>query len=612
MRKTVTHLLAALLLLLGLVATATPASASNLTISGRVFDQATQQPLQGVNVFVGVPASQCFPQICATTASDGSFFIDLGNLSASPGSQWELYFKKAGYNIAYYGKFVVSGPYNTPPIYMTLAPVPPPPGTCPAARTDAPTQTVYLPNITRTFGGPTGWYTPFIIQNTGAANTDLEVSFYKFTDGTCVERLSVAALKPGTSYANNPNDNAANANLPDSSQFSVVVRSFGASIVGVVNEHQGTGDQAEAMSYSGFTSGGTSIYLPNITRNFFGWDTPFIIQNLGTSTVTATATFRSFDGTVGPVNITRTIDPGRAKPIDPSSDDPALGAPGLVNGKQYGVVVTASQPIGAIVNAQNDAPGTPTPMALSTDGLMSGGANVYAAWAAKNANGWRTPIIVQNLGATAVAPTMTFTPLAGSTGTANTYTFPSIAPGSSKAFDPRFTFGTQGSTSPTTCSGSSTTCLGDGEYTIQITGPAGSLLAAQVNPENATAVLGYEATSAPASKYFLPNITKSLCFCGATSEAQGWTTPIYLQSVTATTATLKWYRFSDGALMFTQTVNLTAGSGVRIDPWSVTQLAAEQQYAVVVDAGTSTVTAMVLEVAPGADNAMGYTGFPAP
>src|SRR2546423_8465711 len=112
------------------------------------------------------------------------------------------------------------------------------------------TSTVYLPNITRHLGGPNGFYTPFIIQNTGAVETQLEVTFYNFTDGSCAEQYLVSNLAPGRAHSNDPNDNGRNPFLPNA-QFSVVVRSFGSTIVGVVNEHQGIGDRAEALSYNG-------------------------------------------------------------------------------------------------------------------------------------------------------------------------------------------------------------------------------------------------------------------------------------------------------------------------------------------------------------------------
>src|SRR5205814_2950456 len=59
-----------------------------------------------------------------------------------------------------------------------------------------PTRTAYLPNITKTLGGPAGWYTPFIVQNVGVAPTDLEVSFYRFSDGALMTCRRISALQP--------------------------------------------------------------------------------------------------------------------------------------------------------------------------------------------------------------------------------------------------------------------------------------------------------------------------------------------------------------------------------------------------------------------------------
>src|SRR2546425_2948569 len=188
-------------------------------------------------------------------------------------------------------------------------PTPAAPEACVPARTDTPTQTVYLPNITRTLGGPTGFQTPFIVQNTGSTSTSLEISFYRFSDGTCVVRRTVSNLAPGTSFADVPNNDA---DLPNDAQFSVVVKSFGSSVVSVVNEHAGVADRAEALSYVGVSAGATSVFLPNIVRHFFGFHTPFIIQNLGTATTTATATFRPFSGGAS-TTLTRIVSPRQSQ-----------------------------------------------------------------------------------------------------------------------------------------------------------------------------------------------------------------------------------------------------------------------------------------------------------
>ncbi len=596
LRRAVTSTLVALTLLLALVVPAAPAAAMTGTITGRVVDSVSGQGIFDAHLYLGIPGAF----IWAHSAADGSFTIDLSPVQYNPITQFQVYFVKEGYVTAPTNKF-----FLTTSGYVfgsdTTGLQPPP----------TLTQTLYLPNITKNLGGPTGWYTPFIVQNTGSASTMLEVSFYKFDDGTCVSRSLVSGLAPGTSYANDPRDTVKNATLPVEGQFAVVVKSYGSTVVGVVNEHQGTGDRAEALSYNGFTAGATTVYLPNITRRLFGlFVTPFIIQNLGEGVASVQSTFRTFDGTGSPVTIGRIIDSGRSKPIDPNSNDSQLGAPGLVDNKQYAVTVTSNQPVAVVVNTHADAANVAEPVAYATDGVTAGAATIYGAYASKNAanvNRYST-IVVQNLGATAVNPTITFTPLVSATGTANTYTFATpIQPNSSKAFDPRFSFSTQGTTN-VPCSTGGTDCLADGEYSIRISG--GASLAAAVNvisDVGADTAMGYAATAAPATKYYLPNVTRTL------GGANGWSTPIVVQTVTATGATVQWRRFSDGALITTQNLTIPTGSALRIDPRTVTGLSDDTQYAVTVTGTGGTVTAVVTELNfEGGDGAMIYEGFPSP
>ncbi|HEY3126300.1 MAG TPA: hypothetical protein VGK07_04505, partial [Candidatus Limnocylindria bacterium] len=49
-----------------------------------------------------------------------------------------------------------------------------------------PTTTIFLPNITKMLGGPSGWVTPFIVQNVGVKKATLEISFFRFSDGGLV------------------------------------------------------------------------------------------------------------------------------------------------------------------------------------------------------------------------------------------------------------------------------------------------------------------------------------------------------------------------------------------------------------------------------------------
>ena len=104
-------------------------------------------------------------------------------------------------------------------------------------------------------GGPSGWVTPFIVQNVGVKKATLEVSFFRFSDGGLVACRKITDLAPATSYADYPNNDT---DLPADAQFSVVVKSFGSEVVSVVNEHQAQGTaRAEALSYNGLTAGAT-------------------------------------------------------------------------------------------------------------------------------------------------------------------------------------------------------------------------------------------------------------------------------------------------------------------------------------------------------------------
>jgi hypothetical protein len=565
--------------------TATPASAGPNDpsfIYGTATDAVTGTPLAGVCVVLGPALIRCI----ATTDPAGQYRIDFppGDIITS---EQELHFlyRSAGYLDYDSPHFVVRGATRIDaPMVKPSAPICTTPGT--------PTQTIYLPNITRYLGGTSGWYTPFIVQNTGTTATTLNVSFYKFSDGSLVTCRTIPNLAPGTSFADVPTNDT---DLPFDAQFSVVVRSYGSTIVSVVNEHAGVGARSEAMSYDGVSSGATSVYLPNITRRFFGFDTPFIIQNLGVAQTTASARFVSFDGTVPTITAIRTIDAGRSQFIDPNYE------PGLVDGHQYAVTVTAAEPIAVVVNTQDDQPGVQYPKGYSDLGLTAGGSTLYGAYAAKNANGIgrSSPIVVQNMGTTAGAATITLTPLGGGTG--RTFDLGTIASGTSRVFDPRYA---NGDTAQPFCSGPITGCLADGEYSFTINGQG--TLAAVVNVISTSTAMGYAATPTASARTYLPNVTRTL------GGSAGWTTPLVIQSVSATAVTLSWYRFSDGLLIYTQTIPVTAGSAFRVDPRDVSALADDTQYSVVADGAGGTIVGIVIELATGGDSAMIYEGFAGP
>lgn len=450
-----------------------------------------------------------------------------------------------------------------------------------------PTTTVYLPNITKTLGGPSGWVTPFIVQNVGTAVTTLEVSFYRFSDGALVTCRKVTGLAPGTSFADVPNNDA---DLPDDSQFSVVVRSFGSQVVSVVNEHQGAGSRAESLSYVGPSAGSTTVALPYVAKAVGGWLTTFIIQNLGSGTTTVSATFTSHDGT-RTATLTRTVGPGRSAVVDPTVET------GLVAGVEYSATLSSAEPIAVVVNAHNDAPSALFPMGFSYNGIPPTAGEVYLPWAGRSADGGRySRILIQNMGTSDATPTLTFRRIGGNGQAVVTAATP-LSPGRVYSF-------TMPSASDQSCPvGGSSSCPALGEHSIVV---SGGLFAVLTSASNQVSALGLSGGPPAAARIYLANITRTL------GGASGWTTPVVLQSAGATSATLRWYRFADGGLAATQFVpSLSSGLSVRIDPRSVAGLADDTQYAVVVDAAAP-IRAIVLELnALGGDGAMAYEGFAA-
>lgn len=556
---------------------ASPANAQHGRIVGRITDATTGTPLGNVCVTLGPPI-RCW----TATNSSGDYVVDLTGLS-NDGTSWELYYLRTGY-VTQNKTYAVTGDINGDILLTSNTPGSAPPAATPVpglvqqppTPPPPPTFTVYLPNITRMLGGRFGWHTPFIIQNVGTGATSLTVKYYNFSDGSLVATRS-ATVQPGRSFVGSPNDEG---DLPENAQFSVVITSSGAPVVAVVNEHQGQGAAAEALSYSGFSVGSTKVYLPLVSKMVGGWLTTMIIQNLGANPTTVTATFARIGTTSGSATVTRTVMPGRSQFIDPRSES------NLLDGAEYAVTLTSTEPIGVVANAHNDLPGTIMPMGDSYNGVpIVTGTTTYLPYIAKNTDGIgrTTRVVVQNAGIISAPPTISITPFGG--GTPTLITAPLIEPGASYAFSP---------------------AVADGEYSITITDGTFAALATTISPATAMFNTG---SSTPANKLYMPNVTRTL---SGGAPDPGWTTPILIQSAGATSATLSWYRFSDGTLVATQTVLLVTGATTRVNPTTVTGLSDNTQYAVVLSSA-SNVVAIVTELNLSAgDNAMVYKGFLAP
>ena len=366
----------------------------------------------------------------------------------------------------------------------------------------AATGQIFLPNVTKTFGGPQGWTTPVAIQNVGTLQTTATVTAYRFKDGASVATIATPSLKPGQAWVLDP---LAYPQLPNDTQFSLVVQAAGGGqVTATVIEGQG----ASWMAYSGVSTGAGKVFLPNITRRLggsAGWETPFVVQNIGTTAATISVSFYGFaDGNLAKRLDNIKLEPGRAKDFVPFVTE------GLTDDRQYAVVVDGG-PSAQLYAIVNEVQGV---AAMSYEGILSGAQTVYLPNIVKFFGGrehWSSPFIVQNVGASPATFSISFYPFYGATQNAVAQIDNiTLQPGRSYADDVRF--------APAN--------LPPGQYSVVIRGAPGSQLAAVVNQVEFTTgmALSYDGITSAAQSSYLPYIQKD-------NGAVAWNAPIIAQNV---------------------------------------------------------------------------------
>lgn len=255
---------------------------------------------------------------------------------------------------------------------------------------------VSFPNVLRNYAG---WNSPVTVQNAGAQPTTVTITFNGFNTGQQAAQVTSGTLQPGQAYTVDP---ATVSGLTDNTQYGVVATSnMGQPLVGEAT--QDYSNSLMAMSYTGSSSPaslttGNTVYLPNVLRNYVGYNSPFIVQNVGSQATNVTAYYYRFaDGQLmgqdGPYN----LGAGLSHPFRPAQ------TPFLTDNTQYAVkVVSDSAPVSALVNE------TSATTSMSYSGLSTGSTTIDAPNITDNYYGWNTPIVVQNVSGTTANVTATY------------------------------------------------------------------------------------------------------------------------------------------------------------------------------------------------------------
>ena len=439
---------------------------------------------------------------------------------------------------------------------------------------------VYLPNVTKTLGGSDGWTGAVVLQNAGSGFSVEQVDLYRFGDGSLVATIASPSIAPGQAWTLDP---LAYPALPDDTQFSAVVRPANGAAAAVVLEGSG----ASWMSYSGTAAGAPTVYLPNVLRRAGGpdgWNTPFIVQNVGAAATTASILFYRFDDGALTARVDGvTLAPGRAQPFLPWAID------GLQDGGSYSVVVQgpADAQLWAIANEHQGAE------AMSYEGLLGGAERVYLPNVTKflgGVDGWSTPVVVQNVGSATATLTLAF--YAFTTGELALRAGPyAIDAGRSFAADVRFL----------------PSGLAPGQYGVVVEGDAGAKLGAIVNEMDLAGrrAMSYGGATAGQPSAYLPSIRKGV-------GLPGWVSPVIAQNLGSAMSDLTITLFDGGGRVAGQRrwAQVAPGAAVVYDPRADPQLPSGTYSALVQAATAIAAVTNHTALALAGDYALAYGGTP--
>lgn len=298
-------------------------------------------------------------------------------LSANRPASWNQLYYPASLPSGWYGSVVVSS--NQPLAAIVNEYTSPNLESASYTGSESGGTAVYLPSILK---NAWTWTTTFAVQNVGSGTTTITVEFRDMS-GTLVDTDTYDVPANASVYCNQGADDELGSFFAGSAK----ITSSAQPVVAVVNEDS---TYYDTMSYNGFTSGSTSLYLPSILKWYFSWSTDIRMMNVGTSSTTATLSFRDLEG-----NETYSTDVPLA-PDQPWAANQHLDTTLPSSWAGSVRITTTGQPVVAIVNevAQDPSYGSGKSMAYS--GVPAGGTLYSLPSILKNAYGWFTDIRMMN------------------------------------------------------------------------------------------------------------------------------------------------------------------------------------------------------------------------
>ena len=182
-------------------------------------------------------------------------------------------------------------------------------------------------------------------------------------------------------------------------RYSVVIEST-AQVVAIANL-VGQGSIYFNGSYSGFSSGATTFYLPAVVFNYYGWYSLISVQNVGSAVADVTVTITCANGATGTLSATGVPANASHHFVLKSEVPTGFTASTSCNGSAE---ITSTQPV-VVVDNQSAPSGGNT---QSYSGVASGSSTLYAAALYNNYYGWDSSFNIRKIGAGNTTVTVTY------------------------------------------------------------------------------------------------------------------------------------------------------------------------------------------------------------
>lgn len=248
-------------------------------------------------------------------------------------------------------------------------------------------QTLYFSGLYKSFFG---FESEVVIQNAGSTATTPTMKFYNNETGAQIgSDISLGTIQPNESRTYPMQDSLFSA-LPsgDTGIFGAIVEAD-QPIAGIANIWRPDSGTAGTASYSAFTSGATTLYVPSLTQKYYGFGSALTVQNIDSSTA-AQVEVEYSNGVVQ----TATIEPNAARAfIQGDADDKQPGVGDLPDGEagdagSFSATVTSTNGVDIVALVSFS----------TTWDYSPAGTNYFASYSVPQeaASSLNVPIVMQN------------------------------------------------------------------------------------------------------------------------------------------------------------------------------------------------------------------------